>query len=324
MRVLIAGLGSVGKRHLKNLLALGVRELSAYRARGGSLEELEGTLRTYTDLDAALEQEHPEAVLIANPTALHLPVALTAARHGCHLYVEKPLSHTLEGVGELRAIVREKGLAVMVGCNLRFHPGYRRVKGLIAGGAIGHPLSARIEVGQYLPDWHPGEDYRLGYSARMDLGGGAILTLIHELDYAYDLFGDVTRVAACSTRASNLETDVEDLAEILLAFRSGMMATVHVDHVQRPASRSCKVIGEEGTLTWDVLNETVTVDHGPKREMFEDRFERNEMFLSALHHFLDCVVLGKTPSPSLDEGCRVLEIALAAKDAAASGCLVRV
>lgn len=319
MRILIVGLGSAGKRHLRNLHALGVRDLSAYRVRGQPLGPLDGMVRAYTDLEEALERERPEVVVVANPTALHLPVALAAARRGCHLYIEKPLSHTLDGVAELEAIVRDQGLAVMIGCNLRFHPGYRRVKELIATGAVGRPLSARIEVGQYLPDWHPDEDYRRGYSARSDLGGGVILTLIHELDYAYDLFGDVARVCALTAKAGNLETDVEDLAEILLAFRSGMLAMVHLDHVQRPPSRSLKVVAEEGVLWWDALKGEAHLARGERRETFSDPVDRNETFVLALGHFLDCVRLGKTPSPSFAEGRRVLEIALVAKASAHAG-----
>lgn len=322
--MLIVGLGSVGRRHAENLFALGVTDVVACRIRGEPVGGIAATVRTHSDLETALTLERPDAVLVTNPTALHLPVALAAARRGCHLYIEKPLADTLAHVDDLEALVAEHALVAMVGCNLRFHPAYRRLKALIADGAIGRPLAARFEVGHYLPEWHPWEDYRQGYSARARLGGGVVLTLIHELDFAYDLFGDVSRVAALTAKASHLDTDVEDLAEILLEFRSGMLASVHMNHVQRPAARRCRLIGESGTADWDVLTGDIVVARDDRRERFTTPAEWNESFSLALAHFLECVTLGKVPSPSLAEGRRVLEVALAAKQAAATRTFVPV
>ncbi len=172
MKILIAGLGSIGRRHLRNLLALEEKDLLLYRTRRATLpdEELDG-FPVETDLESALARR-PDAVIVANPSSLHLKVALPAVRAGCHVFLEKPISNTLEGVQALQQAAAERGLKVAVGFQFRFHPGLRKVASLLAERAVGLPLTARAHWGEYLPDWHPWEDYQKGYAARKDLAEG--------------------------------------------------------------------------------------------------------------------------------------------------------
>jgi predicted dehydrogenase len=196
MKFLIAGLGSIGRRHLRNLIDLGEGDVLLYRTRRSSLpdEELKG-LPVETDLEAALSHR-PDAVIISNPTALHMQVAIPAAEAGCHLLLEKPIAHSPEHVEELQAAVSRGGGQVLVGYQFRFHPGLQQVASLLSTQAIGSPLSVRAHWGEWLPAWHPSEDYRRGYRARSDLGGGVILTLSHPLDYLRWLVGEVQAVWA--------------------------------------------------------------------------------------------------------------------------------
>ncbi len=183
MKFLIAGLGSIGRRHFRNLRALGENDLVLYRTNRATLpnDELAGS-PVETDLAQALAGK-PDVVIVSNPTSLHLDTAIPAARAGCHLFLEKPISHSLERVDELAAAVRQSGSRVLVGFQFRFHPGLRKAAALLAEGAIGKPLAFHVHWGEYLPGWHPWEDYRQGYAARSDLGGGVVLTLSHPLDY---------------------------------------------------------------------------------------------------------------------------------------------
>ncbi|MBU1179646.1 Gfo/Idh/MocA family oxidoreductase, partial [Patescibacteria group bacterium] len=229
MRILVVGFGSIGRRHVKNLLSLGVDDILLYRR---SKKGNEFNIPEYDDLDEALAQK-PDAVLIANPTALHIPIAIKAARVGAHLFIEKPLSHNLEGVEELSRIIKEKGLISMIAYQYRFHPALQKIKELIDSGVLGKIIFGRVEVGQYLPDWHPGEDYRKGYSARKDLGGGVILTLIHEIDYLTWLLGKPKSVSSVAGHFSNLEIDIEDLAEISVKYENGALGQIHLDCIQK-------------------------------------------------------------------------------------------
>jgi len=191
LKILIAGLGSIGRRHLRNLKTLGQGEIILFRTHQSTLpeDELEA-FPVETDLETALSRK-PDAVVIANPTALHMDVAISAAQAGCHLLIEKPIAPQWdEKVAELRSIVSANDIRTLVGFQFRFHPVLSRIQELMKG-TIGHMLSFRVHWGEYLPGWHPWEDYRQSYAARKDLGGGVVNTLCHTLDYVRWLFGEV-------------------------------------------------------------------------------------------------------------------------------------
>ncbi len=327
MKILIAGLGSVGRRHLRNLLALGETDLLLLRTHRATLpdEELRG-LPVETELAAALKHK-PQAVIVANPTALHLNIAIPAAEAGCHLFIEKPLSHSLEGVEELRAAARRGGGQVYIGFQYRFHPGLRLIKRLLTEGAVGRPVSARAHWGEYLPGWHPWEDYRQSYSARSDLGGGVILTLCHPLDYLRWLFGEVIALWAFAGRLGDLELDVEDTAEIGLRFMGGELAGLHLDYLQRPPAHRLEIIGVEGTICWDNSDGTVrlyrALSHTWEAFPPPSGFERNTMFLEQMRHFLGVARGEVEPACTLEDGVRALELALGALQSQRDGKLIR-
>ena len=326
MRFLIAGLGSIGRRHLRNLQALGQQQITLFRTRRSTLpdDELAG-LPVETDLSKALAAP-PEAVIVSNPTALHLQVAVPAAGAGCHILLEKPVSHTLEGVDALQEALQSRGGRLLVGYQFRFHPGLQQIERLLREGAIGRPLSFRAHWGEYLPGWHPWEDYRQGYSARQDLGGGVILTLSHALDYALWLMGAVHAVWAFASRHSDLELQVEDSAEIGLQFASGATGSIHLDYYQRPPSHRLEIIGSQGTIRWSNEDGAAKLYH-PATGAWETfppppGFERNHLFLTEMRHFLE-VVQGKArPACTLEDGRRALELALAAHTSARQNKLV--
>src|SRR5919202_203120 len=194
MKCLVVGLGSIGRRHARNWAALGLGEVLVCREHGKEHPEPLGVdAQTFGDLDTALAAR-PDVVLVTNPTSRHIATARRAIQAGAHVLVEKPLGASLDGVDDLLRLAEAKTRVVAVGYNLRFHPGLARLRELLHTGAIGRPLFARAEVGEYLPAWHPWEDYRQSYAARRDLGGGAVLTLSHELDAICWLLGQPTCV----------------------------------------------------------------------------------------------------------------------------------
>lgn len=323
MKFLIAGLGSIGRRHLRNLRALGEQDILLYRTHTATLpeDELAG-LPVETDLAAALAHR-PDAVIVSNPSALHLDVAIPAAEAGCHLLLEKPISHSMDRVDELFAAVQRNNVRVLVGFQFRFHPALNRIAELLAESAIGRPVSARAYWGEYLPDWHPWEDYRQSYSARPDLGGGAILTLCHPLDYLRWLIGDVAELWAFTSNIG-LNLEVEDTAEIGLQFASGATAFVHLDFVQRPHRHELEIIGAEGTIRWDYANGGMVELFRSSSNRWESiytaqGFERNDMFLAEMHHFREVVKGAADPRCPLADGLAALELALAALRSAKEG-----
>ena len=316
MKFLIAGLGSIGRRHLRNLLALGERDIILYRSRLSTLpdDELAG-FPVETDLAAALAHR-PDAVIVATPTALHLDVAIPAAEAGCHLMIEKPVSHSLERVDDLRSAVTRGGGRVLVGFQFRFHPTLRDAARLLAEGAIGRPVVARAHWGEYLPGWHAWEDYRKSYAARADLGGGVVLTLCHPLDYLGWLMGAPELQWTFTDSVGDLGIDVEDVAEIGLRFPNGGVGSVHLNYLQQPPAHHLEVLGTQGTLNWNNADGSLKIFRAASARwehlMPPDGFERNWMFLEQTRHFLS-LVRGEAASVcTLEDGIHTLRLALQA------------
>lgn len=333
MRVLVVGLGGIGQRHVRNLRRLcgDDLEIVACRTRGltrvltdrlqvepgADLQSTYGIHEEH-DLDRALAMD-PDAVLVCNPTSLHMSVALAAARAGRHLFVEKPLSDRWDGVDELMGLVSRQHLASAVGYQMRFHPCLRRLRELLAANVVGRIIAVNAMVGELLPAWHRYEDYRDLYASRRDLGGGVILTQIHELDYLTWLFGVPRRVFALGGHFSSLDVDVEDTASILMECvvdHTVVPVHVHQDYVMQPPSRTCEVIGEDGRIAVDLRAATVTATDrtGRTTEMAAfDQFNRNDMFVEEMSHFVACVRGEAAPVVSVADGARSLCVALAAR-----------
>ncbi len=328
MKFLIVGLGSIGRRHLRHLLALG-EEVVLVRSGRATLpdEDLDG-LPVETDLETALQRHRPDGVVVATPTALHLEAALPAARAGCAILLEKPVSHTLDGLDELERAAARSGSRILVGFQFRYHPSLVKARQLIASGALGQVLTVHAHWGEYLPQWHPWEDYRRSYAARADLGGGVIRTLTHPLDYLRYLLGEVTDLHAFQGHLSPLVLDgVEDVAEIGLRFADGAIGGVHLNYVQRPPVHRLEIVGTRGTLRWDNADGVLhfwqaDVPFGDYRaeppEYHEtvfappEGFERNDLFVAQMRHFLDVARGISAPRCTLEDGIRALELALMA------------
>jgi predicted dehydrogenase len=326
MKFMIAGLGSIGRRHFSNLLALGERDILLYRTQRSSLpdEELEG-FPVETDLQAALAH-HPQAVIVANPTSLHLGVAIPAAETDCSLLLEKPVSHSMEGIDRLEQTMERSGGRVLVGYQFRFHPTLRKAVRLIQAGSLGKILSVHSHWGEYLPDWHPWEDFRQGYSARQDLGGGVVLTLSHPLDYLRFLIGEVSDVWAF-TSSKGFDLQVEDTAEIGLRFFNGVIGSLHLDYNQRPPNHHLEIIGSLGSLRWDNNDGSLDVYSNESQtwERFSPPadFERNNMFLDEMRHFIKLAQGGCESYCTLQDGKQALRLSLAALQSARQGSIIK-
>ena len=323
MKILLAGLGSIGSRHLENLRALDPECEAVVLRRRESPEATDGV--TVRSLDEALEHR-PEVALVCGPASTHLETALELARAGVHLFIEKPLSRSLEGVRELEEVCRGKGLVVMIGYNLRFHPPLALVRKALDQGRIGELLYLRTEAGQYLPDWRPGRDYRDTVSVSRKLGGGVLLELSHEIDLARWLGGPVTALFARLDRLGSFDMEVEDAAELLLVFPGNRRGHVHVDMLQRTPRRQVLAVGGEGTLEWDMETDRVrlySVETGGWEELRPPGPEdRNRMYMDELAHFLGCVRTGASPAVGIAEGIETLRIVEASRQSARTGVMV--
>lgn len=326
MRLLIVSLGNIGRRHLRNIHQIDpTAEITIWHQhtrRDDSSNDAPGEPSIVYRLEDALAAK-ADAALITSPAKMHVESAIALARSDVHLFIEKPLSNTLAGIEELLGLCRDRKLVLMVGYNFRFYSPMQMMREALGAGRIGKILAVRAEAGQYLPDWRPGYDYRTSVSAKRELGGGVLLELSHELDYLRWLIGDVESVSCQTGRLSDLDIDVEDTAEIVLTFECGAIGSVHLDMIQRVPTRTCRVIGSEGTLVWDGMDHSVRLYQAAAGKWCDlcppQSMDRNEMYVNELRHFLQCISACQSPVVDGEDGRRVLEIALAADRSARTG-----
>src|SRR6266498_5035075 len=339
MKFLIAGLGSIGRRHFRNLIALGEKDIVLLRTRKATLpgDEL-ASYPVEADLQEALQKHKPDAVVVANPTSMHLDAAIPAAEAGCHILLEKPVSPSLERLDVLQKAAEKSSSKILVGFQFRYHPTLNQARELIQSNALGKILTVHAHWGEYLPQWHPWEDYRQSYAARADLGGGVIVTLTHPLDYLRYLLGDIESLWSFNGHISPLDMNVEDVVEIGLKFSNGAVGGVHVNYFQRPPVHRLEIVGTNGTLHWDNADGILHFHRAPSTfgsfsdnppapviESFSppEGFERNQLFVAQTRHFIEVVRGDSEPICSLGDGVQALRLALAAYEAQAIGQIVK-
>jgi len=317
-KILIVGYGSIGKRHLENFLQFKNTEVTVYTKR----DDLQSLKKKGINISNSLTKclkENPDVGVIANETSLHIPIAIKLATKGLDLFLEKPLSNSLKDIERLHTVVKKKKLITQMGCNLRFHPCIRKIKSLIDEQRIGRIISAQVQSCSYLPDYHPWEDYRKGYAARKDLGGGVILTQIHEIDYLYWFFQEVENVISISGKLSDLDVTAEDYVSSLLKFKNKIIGELHIDYFQRPNFRSCKLRGTKGEIYWNSNNNCVDIYNMNKKKwetkLEVKNYEMKFSYIEQLKHFLECIKHRKETINDLEQGVTTLKIALGIKKA---------
>lgn len=299
-------------RHASNLLALGqkVCGFDPDERRRQALSELggDGAGTAEAAIDGA------DAAVIASPSGQHLSDLGAAIGAGCHVFVEKPLAHTDEGIEALLDEAEGKDLVVLAGLNQRFNPAVIAARDLIQEGELGRPLWARLISSSYLPDWRPHQDHRTGYAAD-PLTGGAIFDIIHEFDVANFLFGPAETVAAASRNSGTLDIDSEDCADVILRHESGLQANIHLDYVTRPRRRYVEVAGTEGFLTIDLRARSLdlrnTDDTAKTAKSWETTVDDD--YRAEIAQFLKAVENGDDPVCDGREALQILRQVISAR-----------
>ena len=312
MKVAVIGYGSIGKRHCNNLSK--IKNIQCFVVTSQKKIDLPSkSFQKFTSLHDCLKLK-PDVALITNESNLHITTAITLAKSGCHLFIEKPLSHNLSQIKKLQNIVKKKKLISLMGCNFRFHPCLIEIKKLISTKKIGRIIFVQAEHGSFLPDWHPNENYKKSYASQKKLGGGIVLTSIHELDYLYWILGDISETFSITGNYSDLAIAADDLSSILLKFKNNVIGELHLDYFQKPSNRGCKIVGTKGTITWNSSQNTVNFfdnKTGKWKKVLEMKnFEFNTTYIKEIKYFLECCKNNKKTINDLNEGSKVLKIAL--------------
>lgn len=323
-RVLIHGFGSIGQRHLRVIrTADPTADLAVLSEHGRHLDTAGTTTQWFHTLSDALAF-HPHAVVVANAAVAHVKAASTWLQAGAHVLVEKPLSTDTEGLQPLDMLVRTSGRTLQVGYNLRQSSGLRRMREWCAQGRLGRVHSARVEVGQNLATWRPGDDPLRSVSAQRALGGGVLLELSHEIDYLQWLLGQVDWVSAHLLRQGTWNMDVEDTALLTMGFSGpdGCVASLQMDFVRHDSTRRCTLIGEQGSLRWDALAGNVQYLAAGSTDwstLEQSASERDATYSAQWMLFKSACRGEMPPAVNLADGAHVLRVVESARRSAAHG-----
>jgi predicted dehydrogenase len=318
MNILVIGYGSIGKRHVDNLLKL--RQIDQIIICSNHHDSFQNRPeKEKLELVRSLEELSPmmskgrqfDFAIIANETYKHIEAAKIFANYGVHLFIEKPLCHSIKDAISLKKIAEKSNVKIFVAYNFRFLGAIQYIKNQISSGVIGSLYFAEIEVGQYLPSWRPLSDYRESYSARKEQGGGVALDLSHEVDYMRYLFGEPVSWKIMKSKVSDLDINSEDIFKGIYRFSSGFLCSVHTDYIRHNKKRGINIVGSKGTLECDFIKKYIKMQkNSGEISLIEDAhlFDVDESYRSELNHFIECIEKDKTPKITLDDGIEVLKL----------------
>ena len=309
MRFGVIGFGSIGKRHVRNLISLGQDDIVLLRAVGSGNQHGFSEVRTMTELI----ETRPDAVILANPTSMHASFLSQILAHDFHLLAEKPLVSSDVEIKMLEKSLASYGGIGLTAYNMRFHPCVIETQRIIAKKMLGKIFSSRFFVGQYLPSWRPQMTYSESYSAKESMGGGVLFDLIHEIDLAGFIVGPPAgRIDAMAGKISDLQIDTEDMAEILYQTSEKSFVSIHLDYLNKGYKRYIEIVGSEASLYADLhINEvTVTSSEGIIHSQSFNGFSRNDMYMNMLKYFIRGATEGTVLEPSLKTGLQSNQIAV--------------
>ena len=286
------GAGSIGERHITILQKLGYTNIYVYRQRNLPLRNiLPETVTIFTNWNEVISIK-PVAAFICTPTSQHLSQAIDCAESNIHLLIEKPLAADLSGLEDLKKTVQHHPVYLQVAYMLRYHPLMKALKEFIRNGTAGKLLSFQSYWGEYLPDWHPWEDYRKSYAAKKELGGGVALTLSHDIDIVTWLSeSKVSNYCTIKNYRSNLEINVESGADITFKFDNGITGHCHLNYYEKIPKRSYRLAFEDGSVDINYSNNEMIIATREKTSTLKaEGFDRNQMFEEQCKFFINKIL----------------------------------
>jgi predicted dehydrogenase len=308
----ILGLGSIGLRHARNALSLGV-EVCGFDPDVERKAIFEGIGGKFCESEKGL-LEKCDAIVIATPNRFHRQNLFDIADHGCHVLAEKPLAHTSSGLDNILRDMQEKKKFFAVAMNLRFNPVIQAAHDILSQKTYGPVLWARFICSSYLPDWRPHQDYRTGYTVDARYGG-VIFDIVHEIDLAYHLLGSANVHSCVAWQSGVLETQAEDCAEIVLAHGNGAYSSIHLDYVSPNKRREFEIQMKNGLLTGDLIRRRLCIQDQKGRIVLDKNFSgtADEDYIEEMKRFI-AAVQGKNSFPCDGaEALRVLELTIQAR-----------
>jgi len=306
MKVCFIGLGSIGKRHLNNLV-----KVASQRGIRLSIDALRHSQYTKTgDVDTLIDQifysfealpDNYDIIFITNPTSLHAETLNRVAKKSKHFFIEKPIFD--RNIADFEYHLFTPDCVIYVACPLRYTSVFKYLKENINPSAI---FSVRAICSSYLPEWRKSVDYRNIYSSHKDQGGGVALDLIHEWDYLIDLFGFPKEVINIKGTFSSLEIDSDDLS-IYLGKYSNKIIELHLDYFGRSPRREIELYSNNFTIHADFIKSIISFFPDTKNVI---QFEKEDPYIYEMNAFLDMIQKKRKNLNTISHAMKVLNTTL--------------
>jgi hypothetical protein len=309
-KVAVIGLGSIATRHRSNLKAIYPNCLTYVMSSSGRVptEYIDNCDHIVNSLEEIIAKQ-PVMAIVASPAPFHAKHAIPLVEAGIPVLIEKPITATHEELSRLIDAIDNHSTPVAIGYCLRYLPSMMKVKDLLEKEALGHLYNADINVGQFLPDWRPNKDYRDSVSANRELGGGVLLELSHEFDYAHWILGNLNVEYAILRSSKELNLAVEDIADVVLTNQQGTVCNIHLDFLQRVPQRTCSIIGSKGRIDWNLIENSVELSNvdGSHTVYSDPQWDKNQMYLSMINDF-DSMIKGEHHQcVNVDDAAKVIK-----------------
>lgn len=305
--VVVIGYGSIGKRHVDNLISLGVTNITLVRSR------LSGNKYDLNEINDLVEilKINPDFVILSTPTSLHFSSLKFLISNNINILSEKPLVQNEKEWTYLKKLLLNSTSKNRIIYNLRLHPCVQKVKQLLAKNKLGKINYSRFFVGQYLKDWRPNVNHLESYSSFRNKGGGVILDLVHEIDLAEYLLGrPKDKIFHISDKVSNVTVDSFDVSEIMYKTENKNIVNIHLDYLYKGYSRNFLINGSDFNLFCDLNKNTIEIS-GDSNKVEEcyifDKFKKNDMYLNVIRDFILCLNEGQTLLPSFKDNISVMK-----------------
>lgn len=331
MKLLVVGLGSMGKRRIRILQYLREGEIIGFDPREDRRKEAKEKygVKTVDSFDKAMN-ENPDALIISTPPDHHLEYELLAAKNGKHFFCEAGVFN--KGVDELIKICKDKEIVAAPSCTLRFNGSIKKIKELIDNKRIGKVIALTYHMGQYLPDWHPWEDISEFYVGKKETSATREMVPF-ELEWLTWIFGDIKKVSCIKNKVSNLKVDIEDVYQLIFQFKNGIIGNLLVEVISRTPTRILRVVGEKGTIEWNWMEDIVRVYNADTKEWEEFKEKKGfreegyvtkeNMYIEEMKLFISAIKGEGEYIYSLEDDLKILKLLVATEKSSEEGIHVK-
>ncbi len=306
---MIVGLGSIGQKHLKNIISLGYKNLTLVdsdQAKLSSRQFLD--YGKYTNFNQALSKEKVDVVIICTRPSSHIEIANKSLQNNCDVFIEKPLSNETAKIKSLIDVARKNKRIVMVACNWRFSLTFRKLVSLIADKKHGEPVYAVVRAGYCLPEARTGVDYKSTYAASKIDGGVLLDTGAHVFDYLIDLFGPIKNVKHVKGSIKTIAIPSEEVSMSIVEFKSGICASAVFDYISQKPVHTIGIVCQNADIEADMMmNKIVINKNNGIKQLFVVKTDGNQMFVDEMKHFFECVEKRTQPYQTLEKAWGTLK-----------------